>query len=232
MLRAVRDWWDSGRARYTLRLFAFEFIVVMAGVLAAQGLQGWVSRQNAEGAMREARDRARLQLGNDLVNARAWKVAIPCLDARMVQVMSAASRGPVDPDLISRPSFATFVPIRIDDQSELLLRANGGRAEADEFAAIAGDIDHAAKDIGEIVHSWGRLSLTDPSLGPATGLDRSQVRTAAADIRAELRGLDYALADVIERSAKIGVTPGAGQDGHPAANCAQIWRSGSVTIRD
>lgn len=230
MFRAVREWWGSGRGRHALRLFAFEFIVVMVGVLAAQALQNWGAHRSALGQMEEARARARRQLSADLVNVLAWKKAVPCLDQRMVEIMRATAKGSLDRNMAQRPSLATFVPIRMDDQSELLLRARYGNAEGDAFTAIAGDIDHAAYDIGTVVHSWGRLNLADPALGPINQFDRNEVRSAAADIRAELRGLDLALGDVVERSAAIGVHPGPGLDGRPINDCAEMWRAGSITI--
>ena len=43
MFHAVRQWWGSGRGKITARLFAFEFLVVVAGVLTAQALANWVA---------------------------------------------------------------------------------------------------------------------------------------------------------------------------------------------
>ena len=42
MFQAIRHWWDSGRGKITTRLFLFEFVVVVAGVLTAQALAEWV----------------------------------------------------------------------------------------------------------------------------------------------------------------------------------------------
>ena len=42
MFQAVRQWWGNGRGKLTARLFVFEFVVVVAGVLAAQALANWV----------------------------------------------------------------------------------------------------------------------------------------------------------------------------------------------
>ena len=39
MFHAVRQWWSRGRAKVTARLFLFEIVVVMVGVLLAQGMQ-------------------------------------------------------------------------------------------------------------------------------------------------------------------------------------------------
>lgn len=41
MFHAIRQWWGGGRGKVTLRLFLFEFLVVVAGVLTAQALASW-----------------------------------------------------------------------------------------------------------------------------------------------------------------------------------------------
>ena len=38
MFQTVRHWWGNGRGKVTARLFAFELLVVVAGVLIAQAL--------------------------------------------------------------------------------------------------------------------------------------------------------------------------------------------------
>ena len=43
MFHAVRQWWWAGRGQATARLFLFEFLVVVAGVLTAQALANWVA---------------------------------------------------------------------------------------------------------------------------------------------------------------------------------------------
>ena len=39
MFQTVRHWWGSGRGKVTGRLFLFELLVVVIGVLIAQGWQ-------------------------------------------------------------------------------------------------------------------------------------------------------------------------------------------------
>ena len=42
MFQTVRHWWGSGRGKITARLFLFELLVVVIGVLIAQMLAGYV----------------------------------------------------------------------------------------------------------------------------------------------------------------------------------------------
>ena len=230
MFQTVRHWWGSGRGRVTARLFAFEFVVVMAGVLAAQGLQGWAVHRSAVEAMEQARIRMIHEQSNNLVNARAWQVAIPCLDQRMQIIMRAASAGAIDPTLIDRPKLADFVESSLDDQSESQMRARYGDRQVDGYQALQSNIAFAASDVGTIVHSWGRMSLGDPRLGAVSDADRGVVRTAAADIRAELRGLGYALGDFMTVTERLHIGIPDDAQTRPARTCAEVWQSGSVAI--
>jgi hypothetical protein len=148
----------------------------------------------------------------------------------MVRVMRQASGGTLASDEIGRPSLTTFVPVELDEQAELLLRRRGGGTEADHLAEIGEDIDHAESDIGTIVKSWGRLGLADPALGPVSAEDRAAARSAAADIRSSLRGLEFGLRDLAEQAAAIGVRPATNQSSRPAATCAEIWRADAIAI--
>jgi hypothetical protein len=230
MFKAVRQWWSKGRGKITVRLFIFEFVVVMAGVLAAQLLANWASNRAALAEMDSARSRARTQLSADLAYAAQWRAAIPCLDQRMVTVMRQAADGSLASEMIRRPRLSTFVPVELGEQAELLLRRRDGDAEADHLAEAAGDIDHAALDIGTIVRSWGRLGLADSSLGLVSTEDRGAARSAAADIRSSLRGLDFGLADLAEQAAAIGVLASTQLPTRPATTCAEIWRAGAISI--
>ena len=45
MFQTVRNWWKGGTGKVTARLFAFEFIVVVTGVLVAQALANWAQER-------------------------------------------------------------------------------------------------------------------------------------------------------------------------------------------
>jgi len=228
MFRTVRHWWDSGRGKVTMRLFLFELFVVVAGVLIAQGLANWVAREKSDEEMAEARARFIHEQSANLAVALSWRAAIPCLEVRMQEVMRAASSGTLDVALADRPEFADFVVSDIDADVELGIRSRYGNATADQFKAMQRSISFAAANTGTIIHSWGRLSLADPRLGTISGPDRTVARTAAADIRAELRGLTFAVGDFIGLAERAGLRPANGRDYGPAKRCDQIWRSGRI----
>lgn len=230
MFQRVRNWWAGGRGKVTARLFVFEFVVVMSGVLTAQALQNWVAHRSALAAMEETRVRTIHEQSANLANARAWQAAIPCFDSRMQAIMRDAANGSIEPSLLARPKFADFIHSEIDDQSELQMRARYGNRLVDGYEGMRSNIEFARSNVGTIVHSWGRLTLSDPRLGKMSEADRSVVRTAAADIRSELRGLGYALADFATDADRSRVTIPEDARTRPARACDEIWRSGSVAI--
>lgn len=228
MFQTVRHWWGSGRGKVTARLFAFELLVVIVGILIAQGLANWVARQKSDDELAEARDRFVHEQSANLAVAVSWRAAIPCLDRRMQEVMRGASNGSLEVELADRPEFADFVVSDINPSVELGMRSRYGNSAADQFKALQRSVSFAASNIGTIIHSWGRLSLADPRLGSVSESDRTVVRTAAADIRAELRGLSFAIGDFITLAERARLRMPPGSDYGPAKRCDQIWRSGRL----
>ena len=228
MFQTVRHWWGSGRGKVTARLFLFELFVVIAGVLIAQGLANWVARAKSDEEIAEARARFVHEQSENLAVAVSWRAAIPCLDQRMQEVMRAASTGTLDVALADRPEFADFVVSDLDAGAELGMRSRYGNATADRFKAMQRSVSFAANNTGTIIHSWGRLSLADSRLGSVSAPDRTVVRTAAADVRAELRGLSFAVGDFIALAERAGIGLPTGREYGPAKRCDQIWRSGRI----
>lgn len=93
MFRSVRHWWSSGTGETTLRLFLFEFVVVVVGVLAAQGLANWVST-------RAEREAGRRLFADAVESARYfdqtlafWQQFGPCLRTHVASISRAAAAG-------------------------------------------------------------------------------------------------------------------------------------------
>src|SRR5690349_19930070 len=97
MFHAIRQWWSGGRGKVTLRLFLFEFVVVVAGVLTAQGLASWVTNRAEQRSVSEENERVRYEIGRTRQVARVSSAASPCLIERVEQIARQASaNGPVD----------------------------------------------------------------------------------------------------------------------------------------
>ncbi|MCL6684307.1 hypothetical protein [Sphingomonas alba] len=228
MFQTVRHWWGSGPGKVTARLFAFEFVVVVTGVLVAQALASWVQDRAAFRAMKEAEARADAEISDNMYAARIYQVAIPCFEDRMREVMRSASKGPVDPQLAVRPSFKSSGLSPIGEQSALLLRKENGDQWSNLFDALArsiSDIDDRGSSIAE---EWGRIALADPGNGEVSLGDRLAAREAAANIIARLRGMRINAENILQLGAQLGLKPRSLTEPEygPAKTCDAIWKSG------
>jgi hypothetical protein len=153
MFQAARRWWLGGRGKVTARLFLFEFVVVMVGVLAAQALQDWVEHRDRLAAMEESRSRLVRQFSDNLAYARAWQAGIPCISDRMSEIMRGVARGGIYPRMLERPALPPFILEDMDGQSELLLRERYGDVFADRLQAMEKDLTFANRSAESMVRS-------------------------------------------------------------------------------
>ena len=228
MFQAVRHWWGSGRGRITARLFAFEFIVVVTGVLVAQALANWAQDRAAFKAMQEAKARAEVEISDNMYAASVYQAAIPCFEDRMREVMRTASKGPVDRQMAVRPSLKSSGLSKIGEQSALLLRKENGDRWSNLFDALARsifDIDYRSSRVAE---EWGRIALADPTNGDVSLGDRLAAREAAANILAHLRGMRINADNILQLGAQLGLRPLSATEAEygPPKTCSAIWKSG------
>jgi hypothetical protein len=228
MFQAVRHWWESGIGKVTVRLFTFEFVVVVTGVLVAQALAGWAQDRAALKAMKEAKDRAEIEISDNMHVAKVYLVAIPCFEDRMRDAMRLLSKGSIDRELAVRPSLKSSGLSQISDQSALLLRKeNGGRWSNvfDSLARNVADLEHRSSEVAE---EWGKFAVADAGNGDVSMGDRLAARVAAANIIAQLRGMRINSNNILKLGSQLGLKsrsltePGYG----PAKSCQAIWESG------
>lgn len=227
MFRAIRSWWRGGRAKVTARLFLFELCVVVMGVFIAQGLTDFAQRQSAFALMEEERTRALYELESAHQVIRAWSAAVPCLTARMDEVIDGR---PLSAEDLRRPilSPARFSPLEPATLS--LLAERYGVDEKNHFQAVADNIERLRSRSETIVNLWGRLILITPANRQTTPEDRAQARLAAVDIKAQLTAIEITSGFALRRFQQLNVPaqnnlePGMG----PARSCAAIWTSGRI----
>lgn len=227
MFQTVRHWWGHGRGKVTLRLFLFEFVVVVAGVLVAQGLATYVQDRSELARMETERSRIRVEMADAYSVFQTWRAAVPCLDQRMTEVMNGKE---FSPNGLRRPSFVRAdVAAPSNDTIELIARRHGMQ-EKISLNWILSTIESINSSSATIREKWALLSLIDPVNGPPTASDRAEARVAAAVIKAALERID-GLAEAMEPLfQKLGVraqelyTPERG----PAKSCAAIWKSGQL----
>ena len=227
MFQTVRHWWDNGRGKVTLRLFLFEFVVVVVGVLVAQGLATYVQDRSDLARMEAERARIRFELTDAHAAFREWLVAVPCLDQRMTEVMNGKQFAPNE---LRRPAFVSAdVATPNTDTIEMIARRYGTQ-EKISLNWILSNILKIEPSSAIIREKWALLSLIDPVNGPPTASDRAAARVAAAEIKAQLERIGGLAANMEPPFRKLGIaarevyTPDRG----PAKSCAAIWKSGRI----
>ena len=230
MFRAVRDWWGSGRGRVTARLFAFEFIVVVAGVLTAQALANWVADRSQQRAVGAEDERVRYEIGRTRQVARVWSSAAPCLVQRVEQVARQASTAsPVAVDDLKVPRFIgyTVEPFSADMNREFHDRL--GNERVDNYAVVASASVTIVNTYREVRAGWDRFALLDPALGTPSAEDRANVRNVAVQLRSQLDLIRAAARMIETTSARLGIAPLiSGADFGavmPVGSCDEIWRT-------
>ena len=228
MFHAVREWWSDGRIKRTLGLFAFEFGVVVAGVLVAQTAANYVEDRSARTHMRNAWVVSRKQVAAASFVGLGWQRAAQCLDERMEQVMRTAARGDEVPSSqLMRPSLRGARMLLPDDESMLLLARLQGDAEAVELRRASGNIQTLMAHTDGIAQAWDGLILIDPRFGPVSDDDRAQARLSAARIKAHLTGLQINAANLLESARRLGLA--ADPNGmRIIRNCDDLWKTGQT----
>lgn len=225
--------WRGARRRRLAGLFAFEFIVVVLGVLTAQAVQSWA--QQRERYQRAEEERLRLEQGfvesQDM--ARVWRAALPCLRERVGEIMRvASSENVLPPGMAQRPKLVqNFYPAASPEMERLIAERIGPR-NAGVLTDVQGrfaTIQSAAEDMRR---QWEVFRLLDPEYGPTIPADRAAARLAGASILTAMRTIEVALDSVEQQKEMVEAkdrTPlDRAFDVFPVRNCAELWRNGTA----
>jgi len=233
MFQAVRKWWHSGRGQHTVRLFVFELVVVMIGVLAAQEIQSWAQKRSALKGIESLHQ----QLWHDFsvyrTIARINQAAIPCLDERIDQVLSAASGStPIDPALLTPVRLLGMGPDEISPESFVLLRERYGLKVYDRVGSMEFNLKDNEEATQSINRRWYAFQRLDPHHGTVSEGDRSAAREAAIQIKSDLATLRESnrLIELITGQLGIEINPRGRL--RSSGDCAAIWRLGTSGLDD
>jgi len=233
MFHAIRQWWSNGRGKVTTRLFLFEFVVVVAGVLTAQALASWVTDRVERRAINEEDERVRYEIGRTRQVARIWSASVPCLVERVESIARQASTdGPVDVGELRPPRFIgyTVEPLSPDMNREFHDRF--GNERVDNYIVVASASATLLNTYRDVRTGWNRFALLDPALGRPSAADRTTVRDVAVQLRSQL--------DLIRTAAEMIETTAAGLDipplksnaefgaVGPVTKCSEVWSTGRI----
>lgn len=213
MFRAVRSLFGGEsksfrRLRFerAVRLFAFEFVVVLLGVLAAQMLQERFTDARERGAAKSAMDRARSETSGFRSTADYWRSAAPCLDRNMDALMrSVAASKTIDPALTARPRMPLTALTPWGEDTIGAARQVYGDSVVSAFFALQTMAAKMSRDSDDLAGEWALLSLVDPSLGPISSEDRINARVAAGRIKGRLESLEVSAENAERISDSLGI---------------------------
>lgn len=229
MFHALRNWWSGGRGKTSARLFLFGFLVVMAGVLAAQALAGWIQHRGDLAAMETTRAQAEREVAFHYAAALGWKRAIPCLDERMTLLMTKAGSGaPIDSALLKRPAMESGNLQLMDSKQQLLLAERYGVERAQDYRAASQNVSRLADQVTDIIRAWSGFASVDPANGTVSDLDRHDARAAASSVKASLRAIDISSDNLIGRARAVNLQPNTQGEFRVISDCDDLWRSGKT----
>jgi hypothetical protein len=233
MFRAIRQWWGNGRGKVTTRLFLFEFVVVVAGVLTAQALASFVAGRVEQRAVDEEDKRVRYEIGRARQVARIWSAAVPCLVQRVERIARQASTNvPVDVDELKVPLFIgyTVEPLSADMNREFHDRLGNDRI--DNYTVVTAASLTIVNTYRDVRRGWDRFSLLDPALGPSSAADRATVRDVAVQLRSQLDLIRMSAEMIEATSAGLGIEPLKSDADFgaivPVTSCNEVWRTGRI----
>lgn len=214
-----------------MRLFAFEFVVVMAGVLAAQGLANLVENRAAQRRLDAALERINRDVGYNMATAQVWLKVAPCLDERMLLMMRLASTGtPLGTTDWRRPSIRMGYFDPLSEEDDLLLRERGEEELADTIQQFESSVNVMSQRLREITDRWTAFELLDPTNGPILREDRVEARHNASAITANLRGIAVGAESLLLFGEVIGAAAIYDPGERLPRDCAEIWSSGQTMI--
>jgi hypothetical protein len=217
MFKAVRDTarrggaaFHSRRIQRTARLFLFEFVVVLLGVLAAQMLQEFVAERRSRGDAEFAYGQLQQNIANMKAIASFWNRSAPCLINHVEMIASAASAGRMlAPKAIGRPALPTP---EFTDWTEAT-RAAVERRFGSQIVADHDSVGQQAQIIvgfnREIASDWSAFPLLDDRLGAASVEDRANVRLAAARALTQLKMQRFKVIEIGRVGSRYSVAPSA-----------------------
>lgn len=229
MFRLIRNWRFSDKTRHLVGLFAFEFVVVVLGVLTAQAVADWARDRTAQRDMLANKDRADAQIAFLAATSIAYNRVIPCMEQRVIGVMSDASRAAqVEPEILIRPILWNMPYNEFTSESLLNLRGTFGPVVSEHYERIAHYANRSNSLIDLLANDWEALSIISPDSGEIGQGDRQQARILASRMRSTLRSLGKMSSNIVYRAEQLGVAPRLKPRQRWPANCADLWQWNSV----
>lgn len=236
MFRTVRYWWSEGSGQRTARLFVFEFVVVVAGVLVAQGLGDWAHDRGVDRQVTEENARIEYQIGRTQQYDKVLSVAAPCLRARITDLIEAVGTGRRYPDdYLTMPSSEIYMVEPVSLALALPMRDKYGAKRMEAFFAATATADNGRVTARDLNDQWTKFALLNPRYGTLESADRASLRAAGAQALRDLNRIELNAAMMDSIAKQLRIVPPAlvksdrEQNVFPAHSCGDIWRTGAMS---
>lgn len=204
MFRAVRGFFRPGsksfrRLRFerAARLFLFEFVVVLLGVLAAQMLQDVVAERRSRGNAAFAYGQLQQNIANLKAIGNFWDRSAPCLIDHVKMIASAASAPRMLPaNAIGRPALPTPEFTEWTEATRAAVEQRFGPQVVADHDSVGQQAQIILGFNREIASDWSAFPLLDERLGTASAEDRANVRLAAARALTQLKMLRFKVIEI------------------------------------
>lgn len=222
MFQAVRDFFGTAhgstarlgatlrteRARRVARLFLFEFVVVVLGVLAAQLLQTAAQNRQARNDARLSLERSETEWAQMRAIGSYWVAVAPCLENHVTRIARNAADGRgMSVAQIGRPALPTPVATPWSDATILAARRAYGEDAYERYTELRTQGRLIAAYNSQFASDWAILSLLDPTFGNPSSMDRANVRLAAIRLRGQIRLYLFKAREILARTAGGSAVP-------------------------
>lgn len=229
MFILTKDWWSTGKARHLASLFAFEFVVIVLGVLTAQAVADWSRDRAAQRDMLSSKERADAQIASLAPISIAYQRVIPRMDERMLRIMRSASGiGSIDPPMLVRPTVRNLPYTELSSENLLRMREHFGADVSDRYERMADYVDRSQTLVNLLANDWQSLNIISPDAGTTGPGDRQEARIIASRMRSTLYSLGKMSQNIRNRAQEIGVTPRLKSNLRLPQDCTDLWRWNSV----
>lgn len=181
----------------TVRLFLFEFVVVLLGVLAAQMLQVFVQERQARSDANFAYEQLQQNIANLKAIGDFWSTSGPCLIDHVAMIARSAAEGKtLTSGTIGRPALPTPEFADWTEATRAAVERQFGKQVVADHASVGQQAEIIIGFNREIAADWAAFGVLDERLGRASSEDRANARLAAARAWTQLKMQRFKVAEI------------------------------------
>lgn len=189
---SLRGWLGKVTGRRWLRLFVFEFFVILLGVLAAQGLQSWFVDRSERRAAVAAKATLDRNLASIALSAEIRLRSMTCFNDRVGKIAIALRAGAQPKISLTPPNEALVIDLGWSGGVPALIADHYNDETVEHYANASLWAESLRRHQSAEQVSWHDLGRLSPLLGEVTQSDRSIAKGSVIGAIHSLRNIYYA----------------------------------------